>query len=139
MEPAQFIYPMCAMFMLTFAVLVLLFTGRVASVRSEKVRAAYFLTYSTDDKEPYRNLAMSQNFKNLFEAPVLFYVVCLAVIALHCQSAVLLGLAWGFVLMRLLHTAVHLTTNHLILRIGAYMASWVCLLGLWIGLVLTIS
>lgn len=133
------IYPMIAMFSLTLFVLILLFKARVTSVAKRQVRASYFLTYASGGPEPAHSVALSQNFKNLFEAPVLFYVVCLVVLITGAESLYLPILAWGYVLTRGLHTFIHIGSNNLHWRIGAYMASWLCLTGLWAGLALEIQ
>jgi hypothetical protein len=112
------IYPMFAMVLLTFAVLVKVFRSRVRAVREGKVSAAYFRIYQ-GEAEPESTAKPARHFANLFEAPVLFYVVCLAAMITH---------AW-----------VHLGGNRLRKRIRAYFFSWLVLLSMWIYLVVGIS
>ena len=87
------IYPMFAMVLLTAFVLATLFRSRVSAVRHGLVSAAYFRIYQ-GDAEPESSAKRARHFTNLFEAPVLFYVVCLAAIRQRIQY--LRGLCTGW-------------------------------------------
>jgi len=69
----------------------------------------------------------SNNLKNLFELPVIFYAVCGLLLALHQADAVFVKLAWAYVALRTLHSAIHCTINHVPLRFAAYLSSSVVL------------
>lgn len=131
----QLVYPMFAMVVLTFVVLVRLFRTRVRAVREGQVPVGYFSIYQ-GALEPEAAAKLSRHFSNLFEAPTLFYVVCLADLFLRHTSSLTLGLAWGYVCCRVAHAAIHLGRNSLRWRIAAYFTSWVFLLALWINLAL---
>lgn len=63
-----------------------------------------------------RLLQLQRNFSNLFEVSTLFLVACAIAIALKFESQAFVGLAWGFVALRFLHTLIHTTYNHLLHR-----------------------
>jgi hypothetical protein len=65
----------------------------------------------------------SNNLKNLFELPVIFYVVCTASLALSKDDVLLTGLAWAYVLLRAAHSAIHCSTNIVQYRFAAYFVS----------------
>jgi hypothetical protein len=65
----------------------------------------------------------SDNLKNLFELPTVFYAVVLYLFATGQVDSVYLGAAWGFFLFRLLHSAVHCTFNFIPLRFFLYVFS----------------
>src|SRR5687768_16717101 len=48
----------------------------------------------------------ADNFANLFEVPVLFYVGAFAAIAAGLVTPVSLGLAWAFVALRVVHSLI---------------------------------
>lgn len=127
------VYPMLAMVILTFTVLMALFVARIRAVITKQISESQFLTYVGE--EPDSTVKLSRNFINLFEAPVLFYVVCLAGIQLGTTTAFFVGLAWAYVGLRVTHTCIHTGSNTLSLRITAYFGSWAVLLALWICLV----
>jgi hypothetical protein len=132
------IYPMFAMVLLTFVVLTKLFRARVRAVREGKVSAAYFRIYQ-GEAEPESTAKPARHFANLFEAPVLFYVVCLAAMISHFTGAAMQVLAWVYVAARVMHAYVHLGGNRIRKRIRAYFFSWIVLLAMWIYLVAGIS
>ena len=132
------IYPMFAMVLLTFAVLVKVFRSRVRAVREGKVSAAYFRIYQ-GEVEPESTAKPARHFANLFEAPVLFYAVCLAAMVTHFTGTAMQGLAWAYVAARVMHAWVHLGGNRLRKRIRAYFFSWLVLLSMWTYLVVGIS
>lgn len=134
MKSHALVYPMFAMVLLTFSTLARLFVTRVRFVREGAVDAAYFKTYQ-EGSEPEASAQLSRNFANLFEAPTLFYVACLAALAVGQSSTALTLLAWAYVLARAVHAWIHTGRNELSHRIAAYFASWAVLLAMWAWLV----
>jgi hypothetical protein len=70
----------------------------------------------------------SDNLKNLFELPTVFYVVLLYLYAVQQVDTSYLVAAWIFFAFRLLHSAVHCTFNFVPLRFWLYAIS---ALALW--------
>lgn len=128
------IYPMAAMVLLTFFVLVSLFRSRVRALKSGGVTAGYYKTYQ-EGMEPRETAQLSRHVVNLFESPVLFYAACLAGMVLQRQTAVLLVMAWLYFGLRVMHAAIHMGNNKLQPRMRVYFASWLVLLGMWATLV----
>ncbi len=56
------------------------------------------------------------NFKNQYELPLLFFVVCIVLFLTNSVTPLILGLAWFFVFTRIVHTLIHLTFNHIFTR-----------------------
>jgi hypothetical protein len=65
----------------------------------------------------------SDNFKNLFELPVIFYALAFYLFVTNQVDAAYLFAAWVFVAFRVLHSAVHCTINIVILRFYLYLFS----------------
>lgn len=53
----------------------------------------------------------SDNFKNQFELPVIFYALCLLFIATSTGGKVVVIAAWVFVASRVVHTLIQTTNN----------------------------
>ena len=138
MPDHSLVYPMFAMVLLTMTTLVRLFAGRVGAVQAGTADARYFKTYQ-EGSEPVSTAQLSRNFTNLFEAPTLFYVACLAAMLTGATSGLPLTLAWLYVAARVAHTWVHTRSNTLNHRIAAYFASWALLLGLWCAVVYQVA
>jgi hypothetical protein len=65
---------------------------------------------------PKRVLQVRNSYQNQLELPVLFYVLTiLAIITKHADLLFVI-MAWIFVLSRLVHAYIHVTTNDLRLR-----------------------
>ena len=65
----------------------------------------------------------SDNFKNLFEIPVLFYALVLYLFITLSVDGVYLVAAWLFVLLRTLHSLVQCTRNIIMVRFTLYIIS----------------
>jgi hypothetical protein len=65
----------------------------------------------------------SDNLKNLFELPTVFYAVILYLYATHQVDGAYLVAAWGFFVFRVLHSLVHCTFNFIPLRFVLYVVS----------------
>jgi hypothetical protein len=63
----------------------------------------------------------SDNFKNLFEIPVLFYALVLYLFVAKQVDTVYVNAAWIFVVFRALHSIVHCTFNLIMLRFYLYL------------------
>ena len=70
----------------------------------------------------------SDNLKNLFEIPVLFYALALYLFVSHEVDGVYVTAAWVFVSFRAVHSLVHSTFNLVILRFYLYL---IATLALW--------
>ena len=131
MENFDLVYPMFAMVVLTCVVLAALFRTRTLSVASGQISVSYFKTFRGGE-EPDASVQLSRHFANMFEAPTLFYLVCLAAMTTD-QSALLLHfLAWMYVLLRAAHAHIHIGLNKLRPRILVYFSSWTVLLMMWV-------
>ncbi len=65
----------------------------------------------------------SDNLKNLFEIPVLFYALILYLFVTQQIDMVYVATAWIFVVFRTLHSIVHCTFNYVMLRFNLYLIS----------------
>jgi hypothetical protein len=74
----------------------------------------------------------ADHLRNLFEMPVLFYVVCGFLSMTKLTTMFLLACAWGYVFLRGLQASIHLTHNTVIRRFQAYVASSIVLGVMWV-------
>lgn len=138
MSEISLVYPMAAMVLLTLFVLVKMFRARVGAVKAGQIDANYYRLFQ-GATEPAAAQKVSRNFSNLFEAPTLFHVVCLAAMVTGITGLVMVVLAWVYVATRIAHTAIHLGPNKLRWRIRAYFLSWFTLAAMWATLVIEVA
>ena len=74
---------------------------------------------------------VSDNYNHLHEQPTLFYAVALVGHALGVQSPAAVGLAWAYVILRVLHSLVQATRNVIPVRFVLFLVSGACLMGLF--------
>ena len=72
------------------------------------------------------------NFADLLEMPVLFYVVCLMAILAGRADDTMLWLAWAYVALRAVHSAVHLTYDKRSHRTALFALSNFAILAMWV-------
>jgi hypothetical protein len=65
----------------------------------------------------------SDNLKNLFEVPVLFYATVLYLFVTKQVDTTYVTAAWFYFVFRVLHSAMHCTINIIIVRFYIYLAS----------------
>lgn len=123
------LYPLFAMVLVTFVVAIHLFRLRVKAVKSGQIRLSQFRLNSGDMPDNVAQAA--RNYTNLFEVPMLFYTAGAIAIALGIQVPAMVIIAWIFVLARIAHSWIHLTSNNVIHRLRAYMLGNICVLVIW--------
>ena len=134
MRQELMLLPMAALAALTFAVSLLLVRARFRAAKLRQVTAADF-RLGESERVPPHVAVINRNYMNLLQAPVLFYAVCLAFLAAGEADRTALWLAWAYVAFRAAHTAVHLTSNNVMHRLGAFGFSTVVLAAMWVWLV----
>ena len=74
----------------------------------------------------------NRNYMNLLEAPLLFYVVCVALYSVRAVDAVAVWLAVAYVALRIVHSLIHLTYNNVMHRLVPFGLSNVVLAAAWV-------
>jgi len=122
--------PMFVQVGLTFVLLFWMGALRMRAIRRGEVHAHKVLL--REPNWPPRVLQVANAYHNQLELPVLFYVVVLLAFMTRTLDVVLLVLSWMFVLARLAHAYVHVTTNRLDRRTGVFGVSAIALLLMWV-------
>ena len=130
MNHSPILWPVLAQVLLTAVVWVRMFTARVAEMRARRIKPQEVAT-SRAIAEKLQNTQAADNFRNLFEVPVLFYAVCAMLVAIDAVTTPQLVLAWLFVGLRCAHSVIQLTYNRVMHRFGVYLASTLCVFGMW--------
>ena len=123
--------PMGAMALLTFIVLGFIPATRFRAVFARQVTPDDFKLGESVRVPP--NVAVTnRNFMNLLELPMLFYVAGLMYYVAGRVDQTALVLAWSYVGLRAVHSAIHLTYNNVIHRLSAYALSNAVLMAFWV-------
>ena len=130
MDTRLIFWPALAMVALTIAVWFRMYTTRIAQMKRERIHpqavalSAQVAAKLTDSKA-------ADNFRNLFELPVLFYLAVVVAAQTAQVNALTLALAWLFVALRIAHSAVHCTYNKVLHRFYVYFLGGMALWLLW--------
>ena len=116
--------PFFATIGLTFLVWVTMFVRRIHFIRSNEISPVELAEPGRlAELTPAHVSNPSDNLKNLFEMPVLFYAVVLYLYAVEQVDGLHLVAAWIFVAFRVAHSVVHCTVNKVMLRFNLYLIS----------------
>jgi hypothetical protein len=122
--------PLFVLVALTFALTIWMGALRVAAVRRGEVRVRGIALGQSN--WPPRVQQISNCFDNQFQLPMLFYVLTILALFLKKADELFVVMAWIFVLLRIVHAAIHVTSNHVGRRFQAFAAGMVVLLLMWI-------
>lgn len=116
--------PFFATMLLTLVVWIYMYARRIAFIRGSKLTPAQLAAPGAFAQlSPAAVSNPSDNFKNLFEIPVLFYALVLYLFATSQVDSLYVAATWVFAVFRVLHSAVHCTINIVILRFYLYLVS----------------
>lgn len=113
--------PFFAMVFLTLLVWVYMYIRRISFITSRKLTPKDLTPSAFAQISPPSISSPSDNLKNLFEIPVIFYALVLYLFITRQVDAVYVSASWIFVVFRALHSAVHCTFNRIILRFYLYL------------------
>ena len=128
MQQTAIFAPFLAMILLTIVVWFYMYSRRIPFLQRSKIDLNSLTAAEFARISPPAVSNPSDNLKNLFEIPVLFYALALYLYVTNGVDATYLAAAWIFVIFRALHSAVHCTINIVLLRFGLYCVS---ALALW--------
>jgi hypothetical protein len=114
MSVMEVLLPVFVQVILTFFVVFVLAFKRTSLIRAREVRMADIAL--REPNWPDRARQCENNYLSQFELPVLFYVLMILLLITRQADIVQITLAWIFVVMRVAHAYIHLTTNDVRVR-----------------------
>ena len=126
--------PCAAMVGVTALVWIKLYADRLGEMRARGIDPQAVATAREAAGKLQRTQA-AENFRNLFEVPVLFYLLCAALAVSGSVTKGFVAAAWGYVGLRALHSLIHVTYNRVVHRFLVYVASTLLLFGMWAAFV----
>jgi hypothetical protein len=115
--------PFVATMILTMIVWAYMYGRRLPFIFSNRLAPQQMTPLELARLSPPRVSNPSDNLKNLFELPALFYAIVLYLYVTKHGDPGHLWAAWIFFLFRALHSAVHCTVNVIPLRFALYVIS----------------
>jgi hypothetical protein len=130
MNSHHIIWPVLAQIFLTLMMFIMLGVRKARAVKAGEVNRRQA---ALNNREwPEYVVKVSNNIANQFEAPVLFYVLCLVLYSINAVSMVAIVLAWLFALSRFAHAYVHIGSNYVPMRLRLFLVGCLVLIGMLI-------
>jgi hypothetical protein len=126
--------PCASMVGLTALVWLKLYADRLGEMRARRIDPQALATARAAAGELAKTGA-ADNFRNLFEVPVLFYLLCVALVLNGGSTPGFVSAAWAYVVLRVVHSLIHVTYNRVVHRFLVYVASTLLLFGMWAAFV----
>lgn len=127
--------PCTAMVLVTALVWIKLYADRLSEMRRKRIDPQALSTV----RAAAGKLEITQaadNFRNLFEVPMLFYVLCIALVITGGSTPGFVTAAWVYVGLRASHSLIHVSYNRVVHRFLVYVTSTILLFGMWAAFVL---
>jgi hypothetical protein len=128
MNSSHIFWPVLAQVFLTLITFIVLGMRKAKAVKAGQVNRQQA---ALDNRVwPEDVVKVSNNIANQFEAPVLFYVLCLLIYSIGAAGPVAVVLAWLFTLSRYVHAYVHIGSNYVPMRLRLFLVGCLVLLAM---------
>jgi hypothetical protein len=128
--------PIFAQIALTFGLLIWMVGARRQALANRETRIKDIAL--GEPNWPVRATQIGNCYRNQFELPVLFYALIALALPLRHADYIILLLSWVFVISRLVHAGVFVSSNDLGRRSTAWIVGALVLLIMWIYFALKI-
>lgn len=122
-------WPMIIQVALVYGIYLLMSARRMGAVKAGTAKAD---DYRIPNIEPEPGATVARSLISQFELPVLFFVVCLSLYVTNGAGYLAVFIAWLFVLSRIAHALVHVTSNRLRYRRPLFATGFLLNLFLWL-------
>src|SRR5579864_4505033 len=136
MSAQMVLLPVFVLVGLTFALLISMATARRNALVSKQTKIRDIALGQPN--WPVRATQIGNCYRNQFELPVLFYVLIALALPLRHADLIIVILSWVFVLTRLVHAGVFVSSNDLGRRSTAWLVGVLVLLVMWVYFALKI-
>lgn len=123
MQGNEIFGPMFGVMLLTTVVWVYMYAKRIPFLQSIDLEPNDITPAELMQRSPPSVANPSDNLKNLFEMPILFYALSIYLYVTQQVDQIYVVAAWLFFVFRLAHSVVHCTVNIVLLRFGLYAVS----------------
>ena len=136
MDKILIIYPILAVVLMNFIVMFHMRYMISKAIKNRDVEYKYFRAY--ESSAPEYLLTSRHHYKNFFEIPILFYLLCLVLYMIDDVSVIDLWIAWLFVVFKGIHSYIRITSNYVPYRAYSFFVCVFLLFGGWINLTIKI-
>ena len=137
MNRVLILYPILPVVFLNFIIVFHMRYVIDKAIKKREVRYRWFRVYEGQPPPEYM-LAARHHYKNFFEIPILFYLLCIILYVIDDVRDLDLWIAWLVVGFKFIHSYIRVTSNYVPNRAYAFYICVLLLLGGWIYLAIRI-
>ena len=120
MTELSLVGPVLALIAWTFVMWVWMYATRIPAIQAANIDMAEVSRTGAKLELPPQVARVADNYTHLHEQPTVFYALALAAQVSGALDSASLLLAWGYVVVRVVHSLVHATKNVIIVRFGVF-------------------
>jgi len=126
------IAPVLALVGWTFVMWVWMYATRIPAMQKAQIDMVELSRTGSKLSLPPEVERIADNYNHLHEQPTLFYAVALAAQLAGAMDSMSIGLAWGYVSLRIVHSLIQATRNVIMVRFVVFGVASVVLFALWV-------
>lgn len=130
--------PVLALIAWTFVMWVWLYATRIPAMRRAKIDLVELSRTGAKLDLPPKVARVADNYNHLHEQPTLFYALTIAAQLVGAGDPINIGLAWTYVLVRVVHSLIQATVNIILIRFAIFAVGSAVLLILLVRTVLAL-
>lgn len=125
----QFLTPVLALIIWTFVIWALMYKRRIPAMSAINRNPQKFIENpELWEKMPARATNAADNYNHLHEQPVIFYALMFYLSLSSQGDSIYMYMAWGYVVLRIIHSLVQVTSNKVMHRFSIFALSSVVLI-----------
>ncbi|MBY0278586.1 MAPEG family protein [Candidatus Binatia bacterium] len=137
MQNAGLVEPVIALVLWTLVVWVWMYATRIPAMQKAKIDPQEAARTRVLDLPP-EIMWVSDNYNHLMEQPTIFYATTLAAQIAGQADGLNVGLAWAYVILRVVHSLIQCTVNVVMARFAVFSLSTLVLAALAIRVALAV-
>ena len=126
---SHFLTPVLALIIWTLVMLLVMYKRRIPAMNAISKRTQDFIDDpKLGEKLPASARWAANNYNHLHESPTIFYALMFTIFLMDKVTSLALYCAWSFVIIRIIHSIVHITSNKVIVRFSLFLLSMIALI-----------
>ncbi|SDL81173.1 MAPEG family protein [Maricaulis salignorans] len=130
--------PVLAMIVWTFVMWLWMYATRIPAMQKAGINAARMKSKSEMDVLPIEVRRIADNYNHLHEQPTIFYALVVYCHLVGLADPLMIGLAWGYVALRVLHSLIQALWNFIPVRFFVFISSTLVLIVMAVRAVLAL-
>ena len=130
--------PVLAMVVWSLVMWLWMYATRIPAMQKAGINAAKMKSKSEMDVLPVEVRRIADNYNHLHEQPTIFYALVVYCHLVGLADPMMIGLAWGYVALRVLHSLIQALWNFIPVRFLVFISSTMILIVMTVRAVLAL-